>query len=688
MCKFITVSKEFKKAVYAPERMCKAKVRFEILDLTAFKDNTKTVSSECIISRKDQLTNKIRAMSNKYAVFEKDYLKLDGSFIIPPKPNEMLNAELGWWSDVLCDKDGLFNPYQALEFNFSKEHSSAGLTLYFDILNNEYATNFDIDVYGATGLIKHDSIVDNTDSRYIYISQLSNYKRIVITIKKWCKGIRRVKVTEVDFGIIKEYTDSNLIKLNVLQEINTTSSTLPSDELKFTVDNSNREFNVLNPQGFYNFLKEGQECFVDMGVMLENETIEYIPIGKYYLKQWQSDEGTLTTTFTARDILDSLSNTEVENTSIRDITLYDLAVEVMRASSIENYTLSNNLKLIKTKALHNKMSYRSLLQLIAISGMCVAYADNLGIFHMKQLISAKTVIDSINVTSQDFISSKDQVINNILEPSFNIATFEKDRFKLDGSFNIPIEDMKGYEVGWWSSDLCNMEGVFTTPLKLEIKLSKDHNSKNFEIIFDTLNNEYASEFDLKVYAADGSIKINETIVNNKSRFFYENNLLENCRKIEIVIKKWCKGIRRARIVEFGFDLPVDNITFDNTYKEPQIELGQAVKAVEVTYYPVDLENKATYIAVNNDIKEGAILKLENSLINTQNDAKNVAEWLLKENTSRATFKVDWRGNPALNLTDKVSIENGYGTNNTANIIKQELNYEGYLSGKTEAKGVI
>lgn len=684
----ITVSKEFKKAVYAPTRSCKAKVRFEILDLTAFKDNTKTVSSECIISRKDQLTNKIRAMSNKYATFERDYFKLDGSFILPPKPTEMLDNELGWWSNSLCDGNGIFNPYQALEFNFSKEHSSAGLTIYFDILNNEYATEFDIDVYGSTGLIKNDSIIANTDSRYIYVSQLSNYKRIVITIKKWCKGYRRVKITEVDFGIIKEYTDSNLIKMNVLQELNPTSSTLPADELKFTVDNSNREFNVLNPEGFYGFLKEGQECFPEIGVELVDGTIEYIPVGKFYLKNWQSDEGTLTTTFNARDILDSLSNDEIENNTSRDITLYDLAVEVMKASNIENYTLSNNLKLIKTKALHKKMSYRNLVQLIAIAGMCVAYADNLGTFHMKQLISAKTVIDSINVINADSISNKDQVINNILEPSFNLATFEKDRFKLDGSFVISEQNMSVYEIGWWSSELCNETGNFETPLKLEINLSKDHNSKNLEILFDTINNEYASEFDIKVYDSTGAIKINESLVNNKARFFYENNLLENCRKIEIIIKKWCKGIRRARVAEIGFDLPVDNITFDNIYKEPQIELRQSVKIVEVTYYPTDLESKSTYTIVNNEVKEGIILKLENSLINTKEDAKNVAEWLLRENNKIAIFKVDWRGNPVLELGDKASIENGYGTNNIGYLTKQEIEYQGYLGGKIEAKGAI
>ncbi|MBU5677782.1 hypothetical protein KQI88_15290 [Alkaliphilus sp. MSJ-5] len=685
----INVSEAFKRAVYAPTRRTTARVSFEILDNEAYKDNNIAVSSEASISRKEQLTNKIREMSNKYAVFEKDYFKLDGSFFIPPKPNENLESEIGWWSDSLCDENSIFNPYQVLEFHFNNEHSSRGLTIYFDVLNDEYAVDFDINVFDIHGnIIKHDSIVNNSKSSYVYVAALSNYKKIVITIKKWCRPYRRVKITEVDFGIVKEYDDNSLIKMNLIQEMDTISSTLPASELKFTVDNSNKEFNMINPSGFYEFLQQGQECSLEIGVELDSEKVEYTPMGKYYLTNWQSDEGTLTTTFTARDILDSLSNAEVENTVVRNITLYDLAEEVLNNSGIENYVLSENLKLISTKGLHRKMNYRSLLQLIAIAGMCVAYADNTGTFYMKQLISAEAVIDSINVTNEASVSNKDQVINNIFEPSINLASFEKDRFKLDGSFFIPRQNMSNYEVGWWSDSICNEEGIFNIPLVLEINISNDHKTPNLEVVFDTLNNEYAKAFDLKVYDEVGNIKINESVTNDKVRFFYESSLLENSRKIEIVINKWSKGYRRARVIEVGFDIPVDSITFDNIYKEPQIELLEAVKAVEVTYYPTDLNNKSTYIAINDYIKEGTTLKLENSLINNEIDAKNVAEWILNEKNNRANFKVDWRQNPSLCLGDKVSIENGYKTYKIANITKQEYSYEGSLQGKTEAKGVI
>lgn len=679
----INVSKKFKKAVYAPSRHCKAKVRFEILDTTAFIDNVKTVSTEAITSRKEQLTNKVRNMSSRYAVFEKDYFKLDGSFILPDLAGDY---EYGWWSNSLCDNEGNFGPYETVEFTFSEEHSSMGLTIYFDTLNDEYATDFDIDVYdNLDEVIKHEGVEGNSSSRYIFINQLKDYSRILITIKKWCKGYHRAKIVEVDFGIIKEYIDDNLINVNLTREINTTSEAIPAGELEFTIDNSLKEFNVLNPKGFYEFLQQGQECFTEIGVETE-KGIEYVQSGKHYLRGWQSDEGTLTASFTARDVIDNLSGDEIENSITRSISLYDLAEEVMVASEIESYVLSNNLKLITSKGLYSKISYRNLLQLIAQAGMCVVYVDNKDTLYMKQLISAETVIGSISVSNQEDISYKDQVINNIVEPTYNLASFEKDRIKLDGSFNVPSND--NGEVGWWSDDLCNEYGVFSAPLMLEIITFKDHASINFEILFDILNNEYASEFELRAYDIDDTLIIDETIVNNSSGCFYQNNMLSNSRKIEIVISRWSKPYRRARIVEIGFDLPVDNITFDNIYKEPQIKLEQAIKAVEVTYYPNDLENGLTYTAVNQNVKNGEIIKIENSLINTESDAQNVAEWILAESIKIANFDIDWRGNPAIELADKVSIESGYNTNSMVNITKIELEYEGSLKGNIEGKGVI
>lgn len=678
----LTVTKDFKQAVAAPSRKVTGRVRFEILDNSSYEDVTINVSNESALSHKEQLTNKIRVMSNKYAVLEKDYLKLDGSFTLPATND---GREYGWWGNQPSDELG--NLLETITFSFTEEHSSVGLSIYFDVLNNEYATEFDIDVYDlSNNLILHDEIIDNTESEFMYTKPLDHYAKIIITLKKWSKPFQRAKITEVDFGIVKEYSDSNLVEMNILQEIDLTSSTLPTDELTFTVDNSNREFNLLNPNGFYEYLNQGQEVFPELGVEVDEDVYEWVQVGKYYLNNWESEDNQLTAKFTARDVIDSLTN-EVENTSERSLTLYDLAHEVMQANDVEDYEVTENLRNITTKGIHDKVSYRDLLQLIAIAGRSVVYADNLGKLNIKQLQSIKTVIREITVNSEAEISSKKQVLNNILEPSFNILSLEKDRISLDGSFEVPQENMASFEVGWWSDGVADENGVFNEPPQLEITTHQDHASINFEILFDVLNDEYASEFDLRVYDDNNHLVINETIFNDSSQFRYQNNLLEDSRKIEIVIKKWSKGFRRARIVEVGFDFPVAMLDFENMYTEPKVTLNDSVKTVEVNYYTGG-EEPLIYTITNSDMKTGQVLKVDNTLINDLNTAKEVANWLMAENSRVVEYEVDWRQNPALELADKIGIENRYVDSTIGYVTSQEMKYQGYLSGVTKAKGGI
>ena len=273
----IDVCHTYKQAVYAPTRRTAAKVRFEILDNEAYNDHLSKVTGEALISRKDQLSNKVRAMTHKYATLEKDYFKLDGSFYIPPLRLEDDNSELGWWSANLCDGNGVFTPYQVVEFSFGEEHNSMGLTITFDPVAGEWGTDFDIDVYRMDDtLIWHESVANYSKPTYVMIQGLDNYGKIAITIKQWVKPYRRARVTEVDFGVIKEYEGDELIKLSILEEINVAGNTIPVNELKFTIENSNREFNILNPQGFYRFLKDRQEIEASMGVEVGSNEFEYL----------------------------------------------------------------------------------------------------------------------------------------------------------------------------------------------------------------------------------------------------------------------------------------------------------------------------------------------------------------------------------------------------------------------------
>lgn len=538
----IKVSQKYKESVYAPTRKTAAKVSFEILDNEAYEDNTSTVTSEALISRKNQLTNKIRNMSHKYATFERDYFRLDGSFHIPPKSNEG-DSELGWWSGDLSDEEGNFNPYQVLEFNFTEEHNSMGLTITFDALANEYATDFDIEVYRLDGTLIHtEHVVGNKKPSYVLVQGLDNYGKIVITIKKWAKPFRRVRIAEVDFGIIQEYEGDKLIKLNIIEEMNIISDTIPSNEIKFTIDNSSREFNILNPEGFYRFLEERQEVKASIGLEVSEDEFEFIEMGKFYLTDWQSNEGALTTTFTARDIFELLEQKEYK--SLINTNLYDLAEDILIKANVENYFIDKELINISTNGFEKPLNSRKALQYIGIASKAAIYQDRQGILQIKQF-------KTLDERDTQYI---------------NFAGFDM----FTGMTYVAVDE----------------------------------------------------SYDMK------------------------------------------------------------QITFDNVYREPQIKLDKLL------YSLVMVVNDEEITFYNEGIKEGDSFKIENPLINSIEQAEDIAKWIIQEYNLRAIYDVSWRQNPALECGDIVMVEDSFNAKKLSRITKQEFEYAGYLSGRTETKGGV
>ncbi len=512
-------SEEYKTKVYAPERQTKARVTFDFSDVTALSDvTTINTPAQFALSNKLQLIDRNREI-NKFATFEPNRFRLDGSFSFADINNL---GEVGYCSNELCDTDGYFTNNQVIEFVLSNnQHSSAGLTLTFDILNNEHAVDFIVDVYNGNTLVKTVTVADNTDVQPIILGPFDNYSKVVVTINKWNKGQRRCRVSELDFGFFRIYTDNSLIKLNYIEDLDLTSSQMASSELKFTFDNSNKEFNILNPNGFYKYLQERQKLIAEIGVVIDG-VVEYIPLPEMLLREWQSDEGSLTTTFTARWIIDKMSGYFYENlTAKSNYTLYDLAVAIFQISGIDDYVIDSILQSISTSALVEKTDCKTVLQMIAIAGCCVVYV------------------------------SRDNKI--VLKP----------------------------------------------------------------------------------------VSMQNTAV--------------------------------------------DNIDLDNMYKVPQISLDEIVKSVEVSYY-TNLDT-STVVMFNNSIAtDGKILSVNNTLINTLDRAAAVANWILSQKSLRAIYSANWRGNPAQELVDTIAVESGYNITKKTLLTKTELEYAGYLRGKTELRG--
>jgi hypothetical protein len=547
-----SVSSKFKELIYASSRQITAKISFEIVDQSALNEAVIVSSfTEAPISRLEQVINKKRSMTYNYATFEPNYFKLDGSMKIPPQYSFEGNDELGFWSAEICDKNGVFIENPTISLSLGDAHNTLGLTVTFDTANNEFASNFTIQVVAFAGGILHiEDVVNNNSPIYRLDKSLDGVGSIDLIITKWAKGNRRARVAEIDFGLIQEYSGTDLIRLNVVEEMDLVGSTVPSNELQFTLDNQDRLFNILNPEGIYRFILPQQEIEAYMGLEItEGESdFEFVSIGKYYLTDWQTDEGSMTTTFTARDIFDRLETLEYK-VSLTATNLYALAEDILTKAEISDYQIDSKLLGDTTNGFEAPLNAREALQNITIAGRAVIYQDRQG----------KVIIRRIEPlsTSTGFITfpSPDTFIGLALYPE--------------------------------------------------------------------VTNDYAFQA----------------------------------------------------------------IDFENTFAEPQINLNEPISSL--IFLVNDATPDGTEVTFANPIpNNGATYKIENPLINTALQAERVADWMFDEYNMRGYYRANWRQNPALTCGDAIMIEDGFGQNKKARIVKQEFQFEGFLTGNTEATGGV
>lgn len=426
----LAVSDKFKAAIVAPSRKTTVNVRFEVLDNDAWLDNTKTATSQASISRLEQLTNRVRKTQGALASFEPDRWKLDGSFVIPPRPEEAVETEVGWWSSTFCDTDGYFAPAEGVTITCGTLYNAAGLTITFDPAANEYARDFTATIYGASDEIIHQEVVtDNTKASYRIERNLPLLFRVQLDITRWSTGQRRAKVLEIDFGLVEDYGEAELINMSIINELDPTGATLPAGELRFVLDNLDKRFNILNPTGLYYFLQERQRVMVEMGADIGG-TFEMVPAGTYYLTEWKSDHGRLTASFTARDAIDLLAQGTYRKGRLEVVNAYDLIEEIILDAGINVlYTIDAALKDVYLLACVPLVSHREAAQLVALASRAVIRLSRQGRLLVERLAVTPPVgsIDFDNTYTTPSIK---------LDPLINCVRVDISSYRLKGNAEV------------------------------------------------------------------------------------------------------------------------------------------------------------------------------------------------------------------------------------------------------------
>jgi hypothetical protein len=367
-------------------------VSLDIADPDSLADASSQDNGAVYISDTSEIVSEVDKNIVPYCTLEQNLWLLDGGRKALPESDF---GESGYVGDVLSDNVCVFSSkIPIITINFSRVFTRLipAVTITWSAAYGEFADSFVVTAYNGNTVVAEKEVIGNRSVKSLVMVDIVNYDRIVIRIKKWCLPHHRARVEEIFVGMNKVYSKRELFDYSHSQSVDPVSTALPKNEIKFSIDNADGEYNPYNEQGFAKYLMERQEVKSRYGLKLSDGTVEWIKGGTFYLSEWVAKQNGLTADFTARDLLEFMFTVYEDSHNLTSRSLYDLAEMILRAADLPlnsdgtvKWYIDESLKSKYTTAPLPKDTLANCLQLIANASECVIYQDRNGTLRIEPL---------------------------------------------------------------------------------------------------------------------------------------------------------------------------------------------------------------------------------------------------------------------------------------------------------------
>lgn len=374
------------------------------------EDATASATAQVPFGNIENTTKELDRVLTKYATGETNLHVLDGSFRL--LPDSVPYADAGFISQTLVSDSS--HPRIILSFGSVHTRAVPGLTVVWSSMMNEWAAKFKLTAYKGTAVV---STITVSNNRSVYSEtewEISGYDSIAIDILEWSIPNRRARIEWIMVGLHKVYSKKDLVSYTHTSSRDPISAQLPKDSIEFSLDNSQKTWDAINPRGMFRYLYERQEVDVRYGMDVDGET-QWINGGKFYLSEWSVPSNGLEASFTARDALEFMMTSNY--TGRKTGTLYQMCYDALETlpSNVPSFYISEELKEYSTDISSEKTSYKNsdILQLAANAAGMALYQTRDG--HIR--------IERVNLTAEEGTEVYEiPVINNFQWPEISFAS--------------------------------------------------------------------------------------------------------------------------------------------------------------------------------------------------------------------------------------------------------------------------
>lgn len=265
-------------------------------------------------SKPEQLHDKVFDNPTKYATLERDRWALDGTWdLLPDDPTQTV-GQMGYIGNVLSGADGTFSTPPWVELQFSGVSVLQACSVYFP--GNDYdglPEDFTVEVkQGGTAYHTRTYTGNTASSVSLEGFTVNNPDAIRVTVTKWSRPGRRMRVVEIVPGVYEGWDGGMIAEFNVKQQGNIAATALPYGTCTLKIDNLSRRFEPRSKNGLFQSIEERQGIDVSLGVRLADGTDEYKRLGIFYQYSggWKTGDNGLTMQWNLVDIIGLLANRE------------------------------------------------------------------------------------------------------------------------------------------------------------------------------------------------------------------------------------------------------------------------------------------------------------------------------------------------------------------------------------------
>lgn len=372
------------------------------------KKATVVTSSAAPFSTFHSIALSDNASVSRYSTGEPNLTVLDGSCdIVPSSPPY---GTTGFLSAEIFDDSN--HPVIRLELPSENKSSIPGVSICWSKAFGEYATDFSVSAYLGTNKLTTVTVNGNKSVRSDVEAELSGFDAVEIEILKWCLPDRRVRVEQVKIGRYLVFDKTKILSYSHSSARDPISGQLSQESISFSLDNSDRTWDSVNPQGIYKYIYERQPVTVRYGMDIDGKT-EWVSGGMFFLSEWSVPANSIEASFQARDAFLYLASTAY--TGRKYGTLYQMCYDALEQLEADGITaeISEELKDYSTDITSDGSTYHNsdILQLAANAAGMALYQTRDGVIKINRVYGSDTSSPVLDIP----------VLNNYSWPEITFA---------------------------------------------------------------------------------------------------------------------------------------------------------------------------------------------------------------------------------------------------------------------------